>query len=70
MSEGGVPLVADVDLTDAARSKCGSWLACDGGLLADAYQPDTPQLNCGSGLAREGGLTGDAVIPRAYPFLR
>jgi len=30
MSEVGVPLADDVDLTDAARSKCGSWLAWDG----------------------------------------
>ena len=32
-SRGG--LTADADLADALRSKCGSWLACDGGLTAD-----------------------------------
>ena len=34
----------------AANAACGSWLACDDGLPADAYPPDTPQSNVGVGL--------------------
>ncbi len=34
----------------AANAACGSGLACDGGLPADAYPPDTPQSNVGVGL--------------------
>ena len=50
--------------------KCGSWLACDGGLPADAYLPDAPRSNCGSGLARECGLTVNTVGLGTSPFLR
>ena len=34
--------MADAYLTDTLRPNCGSWLACDDGLPADAYPPDTP----------------------------
>ena len=50
--------------------QCGSWLACDGGLPADAYPPGNPQSNCGSGLAREGGLAVSTVGLCTYPLLR
>ena len=36
--------MADAYLTDALRSNCGSWLACDDALTADAYLPDTPTI--------------------------
>ena len=34
-------LPADTFLPDTPRSNCGSWLACDGGLTADAVIPST-----------------------------
>ena len=61
---------ADAYPPDTPQSKCGSWLACEGGLPADAYPPDTPQSKCGSWLACDDGLTVNTVGPGTYPFLR
>ena len=34
------------------KSKCGSWLACDDGVKANAYLPDKPRSNCAGLLAK------------------
>jgi len=40
-------VTVEADPIDAAPSNCGSWLACDDGLTANAYLPDTPPLDRG-----------------------
>jgi hypothetical protein len=38
------------------HQNCGSWLACEGGLIADLFLVDVRQSHCGSEPARDGGL--------------
>jgi hypothetical protein len=43
----------------AALLSCGSWLASDGGLIADQSLADVPKSNCRSWLASDDGLPAD-----------
>jgi len=42
--------------------KCGSWLASDGGLIADRFFPDVTGSNCRSEPARDSGLIGGEIL--------
>jgi len=51
------------DLTfEAYAFSCGSWLASDGGLIADRFFPDVTGSNCRSEPARDSGLIGGEIL--------